>query len=381
MAQRGVGPALGWACFLGSSWTWVIGMFWPILLVRDFGWRGWAVFAVPNVIGAAAMGFVLPTPERSRAVFEKHLGACVRFSEVTLAFHFFAATWLLGGLIGLNTLLFIVALSIGAWLAARSARWAVIAAAGVSLLSLGLFAAFATRPEAWTNLGAEAEPALSTLDLLLFAPASIVGFALCPYLDATFHRARQATDRATGMAAFALGFGGVFLAMIVFSLAYAGAFGEYGDAALSLLAVHWVVQASFTIGLHLREANDDPAALTLSPRLIVPVILGAVLGYVALEVPETLAVGVAASTGEVFYRGFLLFYGLVFPAYVWLVMWPTRRAVPQRVKTGVFIAATVIALPMAAAGFIGGASWWIVVALGVVGAARGAYGAVQARQR
>ena len=28
---------LAWACFLGCSWTWVIGMLLPILLVRDFG--------------------------------------------------------------------------------------------------------------------------------------------------------------------------------------------------------------------------------------------------------------------------------------------------------------------------------------------------------
>src|SRR6266404_3216610 len=50
---------LGWAVFLAVSWTWCIGMFLPVLLVRDYGLWGWIVFAVPNMIGAAAMGWVM----------------------------------------------------------------------------------------------------------------------------------------------------------------------------------------------------------------------------------------------------------------------------------------------------------------------------------
>ncbi|MDB5302268.1 MAG: hypothetical protein JWO87_3931, partial [Phycisphaerales bacterium] len=46
--------ALGWGAFLACSWTWCIGMFLPVLLVRDFGEMGWLVFAAPNVVGAAA---------------------------------------------------------------------------------------------------------------------------------------------------------------------------------------------------------------------------------------------------------------------------------------------------------------------------------------
>lgn len=29
-----------WALFLASSWTWCIGMFLPVLLMRDAGWMG-----------------------------------------------------------------------------------------------------------------------------------------------------------------------------------------------------------------------------------------------------------------------------------------------------------------------------------------------------
>ncbi|MBV8780683.1 MAG: hypothetical protein JO353_04735, partial [Phycisphaerae bacterium] len=53
------GHWLGWAIFLGVSWTWCIGMYLPVLLVRDYGFWGWVVFAIPNVVGAAAMGWTI----------------------------------------------------------------------------------------------------------------------------------------------------------------------------------------------------------------------------------------------------------------------------------------------------------------------------------
>jgi len=56
---------------------------------------------------------------------------------------------------------------------------------------------------------------------LLIAPVCLFGFLLCPYLDLTFHRARQATAPRAGAIAFALGFAGPFLLMIVFTLWYA----------------------------------------------------------------------------------------------------------------------------------------------------------------
>jgi hypothetical protein len=51
------GSTLGWANYLGMSWTWCIGMFLPVLLVRDYGIGAWWIFAIPNVVGAAAMGW------------------------------------------------------------------------------------------------------------------------------------------------------------------------------------------------------------------------------------------------------------------------------------------------------------------------------------
>src|SRR6476661_4754696 len=68
---------LGWAAYLGMSWTWCIGMFLPVLLVRDYGFWGWLVFAVPNVVGAAAMGWVMNSRHRSQRVIDSHRLALV----------------------------------------------------------------------------------------------------------------------------------------------------------------------------------------------------------------------------------------------------------------------------------------------------------------
>src|SRR4051812_32860256 len=77
---------LGWAVYLATSWTWCIGMFLPVLLVRDYGTWGWFVFALPNVVGAAAMGWILRTREQSVRIVDQHRFACLAFSFVTITF-------------------------------------------------------------------------------------------------------------------------------------------------------------------------------------------------------------------------------------------------------------------------------------------------------
>ncbi|MEO6436421.1 MAG: hypothetical protein ABIP55_11780, partial [Tepidisphaeraceae bacterium] len=85
---------IAWAIFLATSWTWCIGMFLPVLLVRDYGIWGWVVFAIPNVLGAAAMGWTVRDAEASRTLVAAHQTACSWFSLVTLAFHVFFVIWL-----------------------------------------------------------------------------------------------------------------------------------------------------------------------------------------------------------------------------------------------------------------------------------------------
>ncbi len=83
------------SAFLAASWTWCIGMFLPVLLVRDFGVMGWVVFAVPNCLGAALMGVMLSRPGAVERVLNEHALAVRVFSFVTTAFQWFFAAWLL----------------------------------------------------------------------------------------------------------------------------------------------------------------------------------------------------------------------------------------------------------------------------------------------
>src|SRR6266853_1095528 len=85
--------ACSWAAYLACSWTWCIGMFLPVLLIRDFGCWGYAAFAVPNVLGAAGMGWVLRRSGSSAAITRRHRSATATFSLVTQAFQIFFLFW------------------------------------------------------------------------------------------------------------------------------------------------------------------------------------------------------------------------------------------------------------------------------------------------
>src|SRR5690554_5738767 len=93
-AKPGALAPLGWAAFLAASWSWVIGMFLPVLLVRDYGVWGFVAFALPNIVGAAAMGWVVTSPAESAAMVSTHRAACRAFSLVTIAFHAYVLVWL-----------------------------------------------------------------------------------------------------------------------------------------------------------------------------------------------------------------------------------------------------------------------------------------------
>jgi hypothetical protein len=81
------------------------------------------------------------------------------------------------------------------------------------------------------------------------------------------------------------------------------------------------------------------------------------------------------SVGEIIYRLFMAFYGLVFPAYVWLCMIPTGDghsgpSRPTRGKVRVWLFAVGMAAPMFWMGFVERQTWWLAPGLGVVLAAR-----------
>jgi hypothetical protein len=350
-------------------------MFLPVLLVRDYGVWGWIVFAVPNVIGAAAMGWTVKSQDDSRRLVEAHGIACVCFSVITVAFHVFFSVWISE----LFTILWIAALAAAAicWIAGRGGRRDRAVAVGVLTLSLSCFA--------WKL---QDRQMLSSFhfssfynDVLPLSAVSVFGFALCPYLDLTFHRARQATGETDARLAFGAGFGCFFALMILFSLLYAFDIWikrflprlSYEPTRnltlLSAVAVHMFCQIGFTTAVHTRAVTRG-----ITPRkwvLLGSLILIAIgLGWCTHHFPR--AHFRYLNLGEAIYRLFMSFYGLLFPAYVWLCMLPTWNSPqrPTRRQWGVFAVAVVLAAPAFWVAFIEGRMMWVLPGLAGVLLAR-----------
>lgn len=370
--HSGPRAALGFATYLGTSWTWVIGMLFPALVLRDYGLWGFVAFAVPNVVGAAAMGFVL-TPERARSILEKHRTACAWFSMVTMAFHLFVVAWLLPALLG-HWSVGIVVLTVGACLIAKK-FWGVkgmwLASALVWGLSMAMFAKGTQTPGAWTGATWEIGR-LGKPGLWAFIPASALGFALCPYLDLTFLKARAETEKNTGRWAFGLGFGVVFFAMIFFTVQYAHTLPLFewkpyqvfvAAPWRGILMAHLPVQIGLTLAWHNLElaapgVRNGKISLLAGIFCIIALLLGimpCIDGCDGGSVP-----------GEAAYRFFLLLYGTALPAYVLLKMIPTRAPVRERFKTWVFALAALLSYPLAWGVFVLNHPWLILPCAGVL---------------
>lgn len=374
---------LSWAPFLGMSWTWCIGMFLPVILVRDYGILGWIVFAVPNVIGAAAMGWVIRSAESSERIVNDHWMACSLFSGVTIAFHMFFVVAVIAPLA--------LSMTAGAQGQARSDEAMDLALGGVLAVAILLYVYMTRRPDAdrtlaWVTLLISAAvivvvlPELSLThlntakllpikgtnpsDLVWLAPVCVFGFLGCPYLDLTFHRARQFSNQAR--ASFGVGFVGVFFPMIIFTLLYAQAMtgGSMTRLVAALLFIHMAVQSSFTIAAHARELQRNGRIAAIAAAVLTVFSVGL---FWSLHSQN----GTNIRTGEMIYRSFMGFYGLIFPAYVWLVMLPGHGRVgptiPRLIVYGVIV---LIALPMFTLGFLFQRPIWLVPGLAVVLLAR-----------
>jgi hypothetical protein len=355
---------IAWSAFLGVSWTWCIGMFLPVLLARDFGVAGFLVFAIPNILGAALMGRVLPDAQSSRRFVDLHGGACTAFSGVTIVFHLFVLQWVIGGLIGSAAFLItggLLAIMLLIFLneaATLFLSWFVLAG------SLAAFAyVVAHAPEAMRGIHLTGPQ--PTRNLLGLAAVCLLGFSLCPYLDLTFHRARQSTTPAGGIVAFAVGFGGCFASMILFTLWYARLLDPERWPLIPrpiawAIALHICAQSAFTIAAHVRSLvmnsarqKDIPLGVGLSAGLLIAAAF--FLIFLAEFPPDALPGHRNERNSEDVYRMFMGFYGLIFPAYLWICMRrPSRRALVT--------AAVVIALvaPMFWIGFIEEKMLWLI---------------------
>jgi hypothetical protein len=333
-------------------------MFLPALMIDRFGWPGFAVFAVPNVLGCAAFGYVVSTRQRSEMMVQQHGRAMVVFSLIAVAYHLFFLPFLFMELTplaadapGIALLATLVVFGVGlaiSWLGDRG--WPVLA---VLVYALSLIAFAMIGFTAWDRLIQSGQEPLSELAWL--APVIAGGFLLCPYLDLTFHRALQ---RSPSRHAFGV-FGVTFTVMIVLTC-----FLWFADMpALHVAAVaHIVAQTIFTVGAHLREVRLSASlrtGVTRAGLMILPLLAALLLPMARGIAPD------APGLGEDLYLRFLVFYGLAFPAYVLVFIGPMRPA--RRTTFALFTAVIVIVVlsPLYELAFLHGRAWLMVVPTGL----------------
>lgn len=360
--------------FLAASWTWCIGMFLPILLARDFGPWAYILFALPNCVGAGVMGRVMARHGPAE-VLAAHGRASLVFGAVTMAFQWFFLIWLLADSPREQMLRLIPAVIVGMLLATwwRRGRFpGGVGGVAAVVISLALGAVWLIRGDV---PGVAPPGALRPMgELLPLAGVCSLGFLLCPYLDRTFLQTADRCGPQAAPAAFVVGFLGIFpLLILITHLAWPSLGVQPGPLRPSLypalLSLHVAMQLGFTIAAHERAMADEPSrgpGVSMAGGLAF--LIGAGLAAAAGLLPLGLH-GLAPH--EVVYRGFMAFYGLIFPAYVWCCMIPGGwTCVPTRRRLLAFAAAVVFGAPFFYLGMMMRETWWLLPGISMVLAAR-----------
>jgi hypothetical protein len=396
--QPGDEPGLGtirWGAYLGCSWTWCIGMFLPALLLRDYGIAGYLIFALPNVIGAALMGWVLTTKNQSVEMVRKHATAVGWFSIITIAFHVYWIVWLFSFaqrmipipenyLFGAGAVAVAWALvtSRGIRLGRESQLGLVLWVGSLAVLLATFFFPDAISPKTADVISSVNSQSMIQTGVIWMIPLSLFGFALCPYLDATFHHARQQLDTTTtGRGGFTIGFGIMFASMILLTYQYSGLIIETLNGNASAISIHPLMGAAilghimcqwiYTVRVHLARLPLLPNG---GPPLQLTYGIAITAGFAALVIPK-IADYAGMSAGEVIYRNFLGAYGLLLPAYVLYRILRSRNG-GSKPHPMLMWMATGMAAPMTWMGFIERQSVWLtfgivlVIALAFIPASR-----------
>lgn len=371
-----------WGAYLACSWTWCIGMFMPALLLRDFGWLGYLVFAIPNVLGAAAMGWVLTSRKQSEDFVSKHPQAIWWFSVVTIAFHVFWILWVFEYLrmalpMTQNASYGLIAAFIAFWLVTKRSgyfkRMPQLSVVLWVLSFLVLVSTFVT-PDLGPISDRFHDSHPSNAMGLFLIPLSTFGFLLCPYLDITFHHARQQLDtKQRGRIGFTIGFVIMFASMIVLTTRYAPMMidaldnGTVANATQTpwigaVLLGHILFQWVFTVQVHMDRAKTLPAGRVPEYKYLIGIgLLAGLVGFFAKNIPDYAGM----NAGEIIYRCFMGAYGLVFPTYV-LYRAVLARKGTKPMPMGAVWGAIILATPMFWMGFIEGESVWLLTGMALV---------------
>ena len=302
------------------------------------------MFAIPNVIGCTLFGYIVRTPERSKALVEKYARAMSWFAIVTIAFHaFFIVMMMLMHCENANPLLtrflpfgivivggVVALLPSRVWPYLALIVWATSLAIGYSLLPI-------------ENEISQSRP---WQDVIWLTPIVTFGFLFCPYLDPTFHRAIQCSPSKHAFGVFGITFG----AMIGVTCLYHNVILETLTVGIG---IHLVIQTLFTIGAHFREG----ARVNNRKNRRRFVCFAFVAGLIAIEAAHRPHAVEEGLTND--YLRFFVFYGLVFPGLVSTFM-ATRRSFSTK-RVMVFSIVAVASLPFLEWGYVGESPWLTVL--------------------
>lgn len=377
---------LAWALFLAVSWTWCIGMHLPNLLARDGGLPFFFAFFIPNVLGAASVGFVLRTRDRSSNFVRSLRTPMLLFSAVTVAFQAYFLAWKMTEDLAVGVLHMPAGIACGVTLVGVTSllrgRVDWVPALVTLLCTITAGALLISQP---IELIAS-EPIASLIGLSM---VTMLGFGICPYLDLSFNRAVQHAPNPR--AAFAIGFFVVFAAIILMAThgraiwtPNAAPFEMRLDWVFGAMGLHFGAQATFTIFAHTAavyatskegsiagDAEPVDAGAEGRPSLrrwiFLPVLAGLLIGAGTPFIPMRVDLpGFASSIDptEFTYRLFLGFYGLVFP--VWTLVALRRPGSTDR-STLIWLAAVcAVAGPFLWVGSIGRDEAWLIPGVAIV---------------
>jgi hypothetical protein len=348
---------IGWGLYLTCSWTWCIGMFLPIILMHRYGWLGFVIFSVPNVLGCAAFGYVLKTPERSKALVEKYKTAISLFALVTIAFHIFFIAML--SLVYINDFSFLISAWLPFCILALCACVAFVPTKIWPILAAGLWCFSIIAGLSLLPFNTVPQGNLPWQEAVWLLPITTFGFFLSPYLDPTFHRALQSSPSKHSFGVFGI----TFLVMIGFTTTYLGIAQDGYDNTLfvfsALLSLHLLLQSMFTISVHMKEG------IRIVSRKRKKLFVGFLALFCVVAVAVAHRFGGISPSGNWLdgwqddYLRFFVFYGLVFPGIVAVFMFTNKKFTPLR--TTLFAFALLFSMPLLEIGYLQGSAWLTVL--------------------
>jgi len=358
-------------------------MFLPVLLIRDYGAQGWLVFAVPNIIGATAMAYILSKPDTSLEIVKKHKIACIVFSIITIIFQIYFIGWvsmLVPKTFIMITGIILLLISVFGLTFDKNQLLSAFIIWTLSIISFILIFHFV--PIEKIDLFKSGNLIHNTHALLYLTPICFFGFLLCPYLDLTFHKVRQSNTSLNSKIIFTIGFCFMFLLMVLFTFFYANPIASVIEgipyflkdqkplplAYIYLIVFHILIQAGFTIILHLRSIFQ---IIKKADRINSLLIILSILSFLLPVIFNTIHTFLNMTINEIGYRSFMAFYSLIAPAYVFLFMIPKNKKSISLNNQNLLIWGIVVlfALPFYAVGFLG-VRWnleiWSLIGLAIV---------------